>query len=105
MITAPFIRAGLKVDLPNAQIREKQPPKSLIIVVNRFGQVYFERRNISDEELAREMEETYRRSPELSILVEGDQAAPYGRILAVMDAVRRAGYENVGLVLEELERR
>jgi biopolymer transport protein ExbD len=40
-------------------------------------------------------------SPSLPILLEGDAAVAYGQIVKIMDAVRRAGIENVGLVLEQ----
>lgn len=105
MITAPFIRAGMKVDLPNAEIRDKQPKKSVVIIVNQFGQIYFEGKNLSDEELEKKAKDLHAASPDMSILVEGDEAAPYGRIVSVMDVIRRAGYENVGLVLETAKRR
>lgn len=105
MITAPFIRAGMKVDLPNAEIRDKQPKKSVIIIVNQFGQIYFEGKNLSDEELEKKAKDLHAASPGMSILVEGDEAAPYGRIISVMDIIRRAGYENVGLVLETAKKR
>jgi biopolymer transport protein TolR len=105
MITAPFIRAGMKVDLPNAEIRDKQPKKSVVIIVNQFGQVYFEGKNLNDEELGKKAKDLHAVSPDISILVEGDEAAPYGRIISVMDVIRRAGYENVGLVLETIKKR
>lgn len=105
MITAPFIRAGMKVDLPNAEIRDKQPKKSAIIIINQFGQVYFEGKNLSDGELEKKAKDLHAASPDMSILVEGDEAAPYGRIVSVMDVIRRAGYENVGLVLETAKKR
>jgi biopolymer transport protein ExbD len=33
-------------------------------------------------------------------LIEGDGKAEYGNIVRVMDMIRQAGVENVGLVLE-----
>ena len=43
----------------------------------------------------------HKSSPSLPILLEGDAAVAYGQIIKIMDAVRRAGIENVGLVLEQ----
>lgn len=105
MISAPFIRAGMKVDLPNAETREKQPNQAILIIINQFGQVYFEGQNLSDRELEQKVAELHSSSPEASILVEGDESAPYGRIISVMDAVRQAGYENVGLIFEKAEKK
>ncbi len=100
MITAPFIRGGVKVDLPAGEVREKHSPKSVTVVINRFGQVYYEQQNMSDRELEERLRDLFSRSPDAPVLLEGDAAAYYGRIIEVMDAIRRAGFENVGLVLK-----
>jgi len=104
MIAAPFIRAGTKVVLPKAETREKHPKESLVIFVNQVGQAYFEGQNMSDEELKQRLERIYAESPEASVLLEGDVDAAYGRVVTVIDVVRQAGYENVGLVLDKLDR-
>jgi len=104
MIAAPFIRAGTKVVLPKAETREKHPKESMIIFVNQIGQVYFDGQNMTDAELKQRLERIYADSPDANVLLEGDVDAAYGRITTVIDAVRQAGYENVGLVLDKLER-
>jgi biopolymer transport protein ExbD len=34
------------------------------------------------------------------VLIEGDQAVPYGRVMQVMDELKNAGVEDVGLVTQ-----
>ncbi|MCB0288088.1 MAG: biopolymer transporter ExbD [Calditrichia bacterium] len=105
MISAPFIRGGVKLDLPSAEIREKHPANAISVAVNQYGQVYFDHQNISDEELSRRLSAVFSTASDTPVLLEGDAAANYGRIIEVMDAIRSAGFENVGLVLNTLDKR
>ena len=100
MISAPFMRAGVKVDLPKASARAAQPQRAIIIAVDRMSQLAVNEEKVTMENLAARVTQLHKNSPELPILLEGDAGVAYGQVIKVMDAVRRAGIENVGLVLE-----
>ena len=100
MISAPFMRAGVKVDLPKAGSRAAQPQRAIIIAVDRMSQLAVNEEKVTMENLAARVTQLHKNSPELPILLEGDAGVAYGQVIKVMDAVRRAGIENVGLVLE-----
>lgn len=100
MISAPFMRAGVKVDLPKAGARAAQPQRAIIIAVDRMSQLAVNEEKVTMENLAARVTQLHQSSPELPILLEGDAGVAYGQVIKVMDAVRRAGIENVGLVLE-----
>jgi TolR protein len=104
MISAPFMRSGIRVDLPKAEARQPQPQRSIIISIDRAGQTFVNQTRVEEEALVPTIARMRSRSAEMPILVEGDAAVPYGRVIAVMDAVRRAGIENVGLVLDAPEK-
>ncbi len=100
MISAPFMRAGVKVELPKASARTSQPQRAIIIAVDRTNQLAVNAERITMENLAARVTQLHKSSPDLPILLEGDASVAYGQIIKVMDAVRRAGIANVGLVLE-----
>lgn len=100
IIAAPFMRAGVKVDLPKAENRSPQPQEAILIVIDGQKQVFVNQKKINPENLGDIVTQIRRTSPELPVLVEGDAQVPYGDVIEVMDAVRNAGVENVGLVLE-----
>jgi biopolymer transport protein ExbD len=105
IISAPFMRAGARVDLPKAEARESQPQRSIIITIDRSGQIFLNQEKVTPDELVPKITRIRSRSPNLPVLIEGDVAVAYGQVVKVMDAVRRAGIENVGLVLEAPEKR
>jgi biopolymer transport protein ExbD len=100
MVSAPFMRAGAKVDLPKASTRETQPRRAIIIAVDRANQIFVNQDKVTMQTLAPRVTQLHKNSPALPILLEGDAAVAYGQIIKIMDAVRRAGITNVGLVFE-----
>jgi len=100
MISAPFMRAGVKVNLPKAGARASQPQRAIIIAVDRASRLAVNEEKVTMANLAARVTQLHKSSPELPVLLEGDADVAYGEVIKVMDAVRRAGIENVGLVLE-----
>ena len=105
IISAPFMRSGVRVDLPKAETRESQPQRAIIISVDRASQIFLNQEKVTSEGLVTKITALRSRSPNLPVLIEGDAAVAYGQVIKIMDAIRRAGIENVGLVLEAAEKR
>jgi biopolymer transport protein ExbD len=100
IISAPFMRAGVRVNLPRAEVRQPHPQQAILIAIDRAGQIFLNQEKIKLEDLAPRIVHLHSRSPDLPILIEGDSTVAYGQVVKIMDGVRRAGIENVGLVLE-----
>ena len=104
MISAPFMRSGVRVNLPKAEARQPHPQRSILITIDGASQIFVNQEKVALETLAPRVMRLRSRFPDLPVLVEGDAAVAYGQVITVMDAVRRAGIENVGLVLEAAEK-
>ena len=100
IIAAPFMRAGVKVDLPKAENRSPQPQEAILVAIDAQKQVFVNQIKVKRENIAVMVRQMRSATPALPVLVEGDARVPYGEVIAVMDAVRNAGVNNVGLVLE-----
>lgn len=107
MITAPMMTQGVKVDLPDANaepinLKNEEP---LVISVRQDGSYLI---NVGDQRDKEALLETVvarvgavkRQKPETLVLVEGDDAVPYGRVVSLMAALQKAGVADVGLVTE-----
>jgi len=101
MVSAPFMRAGVKVDLPKASARAPQAQRAIIISLDRQQQLFVNQDKVTMDNLAAKVVQLHKNSPSWPVLIEGDAAVAYGRVIQIMDAIRRAGIENVGLVLEQ----
>ena len=100
IITAPFVRSGAKVSLPRAAVRQPHAQRAVLVTVDRTGQAFVNSDRVPLAEIGGAVATAMQRSPGLPVLIEGDGKAEYGSIVRVMDMIRQAGVENVGLVLE-----
>ncbi|MFZ5842813.1 MAG: protein TolR, partial [Pseudomonadota bacterium] len=107
MITAPMLAQGVKVDLPDANtapinIKDEEP---LVLSVKRDGSY---RINIGAQQdsavtvadVVLRVGAVKRQKPATLVLVAGDDAVPYGRVVKLMAALQQAGVADVGLVTE-----
>lgn len=111
MITAPILTQGVTVDLPKAasdtlKAADREP---IIVSVNREG-LYFLNLNTDPNipmepqalmvRVAAELELARQSKQALNVLVKGDQGVPYGKVVAAMSLLKRAGAEQVGLLTD-----
>jgi biopolymer transport protein TolR len=107
MVTAPLMTQGIKVELPAADseaIEVTDPDDFLVVSVDAAGQYYL---NVGEREtaltlvdLVGQVQKIMSAQPAMKVLIEGDQAVPYGRVMQVMDELKNSGVEDVGLVTQ-----
>lgn len=104
MITAPLLRSGMKVDLPQTVAKEIDPEESVVLTINENGDIFWDKEKI-DLNVLRDRLEKRKISNRLQpILLQGDKNVAYGSIIAVMDIVKELEIPNVGLVLKPRQR-
>src|SRR5579864_4580010 len=104
MITAPLLTQGIKVDLPKAgaeplPVQPNQPP--LVLSIDAQGRLYLNvgstpRQPIDDQTALVRASAALRRAPDRAVLVNGDQAVNYGRVVQAMVILQQAGARKVG---------
>ncbi len=110
MITAPLLTPGVQVELPQAAA-EPMPPQQLEpleITVDAAGELYM---NVGEnpgtpvdaDTLLQRTAAVLRQKPETPVLVRGDRAVEYGRVVQVMALLQSAGVANVGLITQSPE--
>lgn len=112
MITAPLLTQGIKVDLPKAgaeplPVQPNQPP--LVLSIDAQGHLYLNvgatpRQSIDDQTALVRATAALRRAPERQVLVNGDQAVNYGRVVQAMVILQQAGARKVGFQTDPLPR-
>jgi biopolymer transport protein TolR len=110
MITAPLLTQGIKVDLPKAgadplPVQPNQPP--LVLSIDAQGHLYLNvgatpRQPIDDQTALVRATAALRRAPERAVLVNGDQAVNYGRVVQAMVILQQAGARKVGFQTDPL---
>lgn len=108
MVVTPMIQKGANVKLPEAANTQDQPePGQMISVdVKATGEIYLENKLLEDglsalpSAIETLMEEN--QQSESKVLLKADINIEYGKLVDVMNAIREARIEVVGLVTEKL---
>ena len=106
MVTAPMLTQGLEVALPAAEgksfeLAATNPAK---IVVSRSGAVYVDGSAVGSTNLELTLGPMLRARGVKRALLEADEGVPYGRVVAVLDVMNRAGVEQLGMVTKPGQR-
>jgi biopolymer transport protein TolR len=101
MVTAPLLKAGVPVELPESRAKALSEEKQQITVsVARDGQIYLDNEVVAPGELADRLEGVPPGAdgkPPL-VTLRADKAIDWGRALAVMGELNRAGFTSISLV-------
>ncbi len=101
MVTAPLLTAGVQVDLPESAapgLPGRDEP--LAVTVTRDGEIFLEDTAVALEALVPRLLAITEENRDARIFVRGDRALTYGRIMAVLGTINRAGFTRVALVSE-----
>jgi biopolymer transport protein TolR len=103
MVITPMIARGVAVELPVTAHHDKKADdnKDLIVSITATGEVYLGADKIPLERLTTAVQEERRRNPDKGIFLKADHRARYGAARATMEAIHRAGVEDVQLGTEE----
>ena len=105
MITAPLLTEGYRVQLPEARAKaiatSKQPP--IVVSVDAGGRVYVNlgdtpTKPVASDVLIARVVARRKQYPKLPILIQGDVAADYGKVINAMSMLNEAGIDNFSLV-------
>jgi len=90
---------GLTMNLPKPSNKPSTEKHEVVIVrIQQGGTILFNGVAVSIGELETQINAAKARDPKFSIMLKGDDAAPYAGVVSVVDLVTRMGIENVGLV-------
>jgi biopolymer transport protein TolR len=105
MITAPLVKNGVDVELPQAEAAtpelKDEPP--VIVSIKKDGSLFInegdgENQPVDETELLQHIEAVMEKNKEAQIYVGGDTAVEYGKIITVMAALKKNGVPKVGLM-------
>ncbi|MFA7603316.1 MAG: ExbD/TolR family protein [Novosphingobium sp.] len=101
MVTAPLLKAGVPVELPESRAKALAEEKQQIaITLTREGQVYLDQDPVAPGELADRLAGVPPGAdgkPPL-VTLRADKAIDWGRAMAVMGELNRAGFTSISLV-------
>lgn len=107
MATAPLLMQGVEVDLPKANSTpvSDSDAEPLIVSIDADANLYLnlgasDDQALSIETVRQRVATVLKRNPDKAVMVWGDTAVPYGKVVSLMSELQAAGAPSVGLVTE-----
>jgi biopolymer transport protein TolR len=102
MVAAPMLTTGVDVNLPSATTGKNLTTEALTVTLERDGRIQFDDQFVKEAALRAQLRQRAAESRKRPVLVRADQNIPYGRVIKVVDAIREAGFTQVGFVTQAL---
>ena len=99
MVTAPLLASGVPVELPDSRANAlDQQPDQVTISIDRDGFIYIDDGLVEDGGLATALAQIPHGAEPPLVRLRADRALDYGRVMAVMGELNRAGFKSISLV-------
>lgn len=99
MVTAPMLQRGTDVQLPQAQHSVAKEQERLTLTLTREGRIFLNNDEVPRAALQDRLVAVIR-GRERTVQFRGDNQVSYGLVIEVMDAMKAAGIETVGMITE-----
>ncbi len=101
IVTSSFVKeAGIDVIRPPAQTAVSKDKGNILIAITENGQVWIDRRQIDPRDLRTNIERLHGENPQGSIVVQADRKSQNHLLVAVLDAAKAAGVNEIAIAAE-----
>jgi len=106
MVVTPMLQKGVSVDLAKTDNPQQMPDAdkedALLVAVMRDGKTFFGTEQVKDTaDLTQKIKDRIANRVDKRVYLRADARANYGRVVEVVDNVRAAGVDQLGLLTEQ----
>ena len=109
MVITPMLQKGYSVELAATQNPREMPKAdqedAVLIAVTRSGNIFLGNQMIQPEQITEKVRDRILNRLDKTVYVKSDARAKYGTVVKVVDEVRAAGVDQIGLLTERVEQR
>jgi biopolymer transport protein ExbD/biopolymer transport protein TolR len=105
MVITPMLQHGISVDM--AKVNNPEPmadadkEDALLVSVMRNGDVFFGTDKVAPDSLTGKVKDRLTNKADKRVYVKADARAHFGNVVQVVDAVRAAGVDDLGLLTDQ----
>ena len=108
MVVTPMLQKGVSVDMANVNnprdMKDADKDDAIVVAVTRDGKIYLGNTQMSKEDLTGQIKDRLSNRLDKTVYVKSDARAKYGDVVAVVDEVRSAGVDQLGLLTEKTQK-
>ncbi len=105
MVVTPMLQHGVSVDMAQVNNPEQMPDAdkedALLVAVMRDGSVFFGTDKIAAADLTQKIKDRLANRTDKRVFLKADARAKFGAVVEVVDNVRAAGVDQLGLLTDQ----
>jgi len=105
MVITPMLQKGVSVDLAKVNSPEAMPDAdkedALLVAVMKDGKVFFGNDQIAPDQLTSKIKDRIANRVDKRVYIRADARAKFGSVVEVVDNVRAAGVDQLGLLTDQ----
>jgi biopolymer transport protein ExbD len=107
MVITPMLQHGVTVDMARAKNPTPMPAQdksdAITVAVTRDGKTFLNTTQMPAEDLPPKVKDLLAGRVDKTVFIRADQRARYEKVVDVVDNLRAAGVDNVGLLTEQIQ--
>jgi biopolymer transport protein ExbD/biopolymer transport protein TolR len=107
MVVTPMLQKTHQVDMARVsdprEMKDADRDDAIIVAVTRDGTLFLGNTKITKEDITGQVKDQIANKLDKTVYVKSDARAKYGDVVAVVDEIRSAGVDSLGLLTEKTE--
>jgi biopolymer transport protein ExbD/biopolymer transport protein TolR len=108
MVVTPMLQKDHPVDLARTNsardLQDADKDDAIVLAVTRDGNIFLRTTEIRKEDITNQVKDRIANRLDKTVYVKSDARAKYGVVVSVVDEIRSAGVDQVGLLTERNEK-
>ncbi len=108
MVVTPMLQKTFSVDMARTEnpreMQDADKDDAVVLAVTRDGRIYLGNTQIAQEKITDAVRDMLQPRLDKTVYVKSDARAKYGNVVKVVDEVRAAGVDAIGLLTERVEK-
>jgi biopolymer transport protein ExbD/biopolymer transport protein TolR len=107
MVITPMLSKGVSVDLVRTRnptnMANAEKEDAVVVAITRDGKIYLGKTLLSPDQLPPRVRDMLTNRLDRTTYIKADQRSRYSRVVEVIDNLRAAGVDQLGLMTEQVE--
>jgi biopolymer transport protein ExbD len=105
MVVTPMLQKNMPVDMAKTDtardMQDADKDDAIVVAITRDGAIYLGHTETRKDDLTNEIKDRLANRLDKTVYVKSDARAKYGDVVAVVDEIRSAGVDQLGLLTEK----
>jgi biopolymer transport protein ExbD len=108
MVITPMLSKGVQVNMVKTKnpiaMQAADKSDAIVVAITRDGRSYLNNNQMQPEDLAPKVKDLLTNRLDKTVYIRADQRAKYEKVVDVVDNLRAAGVDQVGLLTEQIQK-